>query len=106
MFAAWQEVDFTLAEVRRFLQDGVLPADEKAACKLLLDRTHYVLIEDVLYRVMKDSMLRLHHRRKIDALCSKPMQVYLEVICMTTRRNRKISNSLHLPSDISLSVIT
>lgn len=64
-----QDLYSTLVEVRRFLRDGSLPSDEKVARKLLLDHTHYTLIDDLLYRVMKDCTLRLvppsEHRRSL-----------------------------------------
>ena len=54
-----QEADVTLALIRNFLRDGTLPAEEKAARKLLLDQSHYTLLDDILYRVMRDSTLRV-----------------------------------------------
>ena len=57
--ASRQVGDETLAVLRHFLQDGTLPEDEKVARKLLFDHTHYTLLDGVLYRVMRDSTLRL-----------------------------------------------
>ena len=57
--AARQEQDPSLAPLRRYLQDGNLPSDGRAAKQLVSECPCFCLTDDVLYRVMKDGTLRL-----------------------------------------------
>ena len=57
--AARQEADATLRPIRSFLQDGTLPPEKEGARKLLLEQHQYALLDDILYRVLPDSTLRL-----------------------------------------------
>ena len=57
--AGRQEQDTSLAPIRCYLRDQLLPDDERVAKWLVLERSCFTLIDDVLYRVMKDGTLRL-----------------------------------------------
>ena len=43
----------------RFLEDGTLPTDDKVAREIVLSKSQYVVLDQVLYYVESDKMLRL-----------------------------------------------
>ena len=47
---ALQEADKTLQEIRNYLNDGMLPKDESAACKLVMEQTQYRGVHLALWR--------------------------------------------------------
>ena len=57
--SAAQREDSNLAEIIVYLETGVLPEDEGRARTLVLSSSQYVLEDEVLYRVEKDSTLRI-----------------------------------------------
>ena len=52
--SARQVLDPELAMVVKYLQSGILPPDDKKAKELILGKTRYVMIEDVLYHLTAD----------------------------------------------------
>ena len=54
-----QARDPELAVVMKYLQSGVLPPDDKKARELILGKTRYVIIEDVLYHLSADKSLQI-----------------------------------------------
>ena len=54
-----QARDPELAVVMKYLQSGVLPPDNKKARELILGKTRYVIIEDVLYHLSADKSLQI-----------------------------------------------
>ena len=57
--SAAQREDSDLSEIIVYLETGVLPEDESRARTLVLSSSQYVIEDDVLYRVEKDSTLRI-----------------------------------------------
>ena len=55
----FQSKDDELHLVRQYLKDGSLPSDEKRACKILLQKDQFVLLEDVLYHIDSSPQHRL-----------------------------------------------
>jgi hypothetical protein len=45
--------------MKLYLGEKCLPADEKSARRLVLERSFFCLLDNILYRVMKDGTLRL-----------------------------------------------
>ena len=54
-----QRVDPYLMSVIAYLEDNVLPRDDKEARELILGRSQYVLNDEILYRVETDKTLRV-----------------------------------------------
>jgi len=54
-----QRMDLSLRQVIIYLNDGVLPGDEKRARKLILGRSQYELLDGVSYRVETDKSLKI-----------------------------------------------
>ena len=54
-----QKADLTLSCIIRYLEDEVLPDDDKKARELILSRSQYALLDGVLYKVEKDNSLRI-----------------------------------------------
>ena len=54
-----QRADLTLSCIIRYLEDEVLPDDDKKARELILSRSQYALLDGVLYRLEKDNSLRI-----------------------------------------------
>ena len=57
--SARQTLDSDLEMVIKYLQSGILPPDDKKARELILGKTRYVIIEDVLYHLTADNSLRI-----------------------------------------------
>ena len=57
--SARQTLDPDLAMVIKYLQSGILPPDDKKVRELILGKTRYVIIEDVLYHLTADKSLRI-----------------------------------------------
>ena len=55
----WQRADPALSYVIQYLEDAVLPEDDKKARELVLGRSQYTILESALYKVEKESSLRL-----------------------------------------------
>jgi len=49
-----QLADPELVTVIRYIQDGVLPTDDRKARKLILGKTMYVVIDNVLHHLSND----------------------------------------------------
>ena len=64
-----QREDPQLMEIIRYLQDGILPDDDKEARELALTKSQYELVDGVLYHVENDKTLRIvpptTHRKKL-----------------------------------------
>ena len=64
-----QREDPQFMKVIHYLEDGVLPDDENEARELALTKSHYELLEGVLYHVEGDKTLRIipptSHRKKL-----------------------------------------
>ena len=54
-----QRADLTLSCIIRYLEDEVLPDDDKKARELILSRSQYALLDGVLYKLEKDNSLRI-----------------------------------------------
>ena len=54
-----QRADPALSYIIRYLEDAVLPDDDKKARELVLGRSQYTILESVLYKVENDSSLRI-----------------------------------------------
>ena len=54
-----QRSDNRLAQIIRYLEDGVLPADNRVACQIALTSSRYSITDRVLNRVEEDSTLRV-----------------------------------------------
>ena len=57
--SARQAQDSELAVVMKYLQSGVLPSDDKRARELILGKTRYIVMEDVLYHLSADKSLQI-----------------------------------------------
>ena len=55
-----QSRDDELHLVRQYLKDGTLPSDQKRACKSLLQKDQFVLLDEVLYHINSSPQ---HHLR-------------------------------------------
>ena len=55
----WHRADPALSDIIRYLEDVVLPDDDKKARELVLGRSQYTILESMLYKVEKDSSLRI-----------------------------------------------
>ena len=55
----WQRADPALSYIIQYLEDAVLPDDDKKGRELVLGRSQYTILESVLYKVEKDSSLRI-----------------------------------------------
>ena len=64
-----QREDPQLMEIIRYLQDGILPDNDKEARELALTKSQYELVDGVLYHVENDKTLRIvpptTHRKKL-----------------------------------------
>ncbi len=56
---ARQRGDPELREIMDFVQSGTLPEEEKRARELVLAKTQYVVIDDILYHLQADKSLRV-----------------------------------------------
>ena len=54
-----QRKDPELLRVIRYLEDGTLPTEDKAAREIVLCKSQYILLDGVLYHVERDKTLRL-----------------------------------------------
>ena len=54
-----QRSDPLLAPLIEYHRNGTLPGEERAARQLVVEQQNFSLIDDILYRVMKDGTLRL-----------------------------------------------
>ena len=57
--SALQREDAQLAAIVDFLEEGVLPLEDKKARELALTKSQYTIVDDVLYRVESDKTLRV-----------------------------------------------
>ena len=57
--SALQQEDAQLATIVDFLEEGVLPLEDKKARELALTKSQYTTVDDVLYRVESDRTLRV-----------------------------------------------
>ena len=69
--SARQALDPDLVMVIKYLQSGILPPDDKKARELILGKTRYVIIEDVLYHLSADKSLRIVLPKKKEWQCSE-----------------------------------
>ena len=51
--------DPELLRVIQYLEDGILPTEDKLTRKIVLSKSQYVVIDKVLYHVERDKSLRL-----------------------------------------------
>jgi len=54
IMAEWWEQNPSLTSIRYYLQEELLPSDEKTARQIVLEHPGFCFMDNVLYQVMKD----------------------------------------------------